>query len=233
MKERLNWLLDQDLGMDIGQGKMETSKVKEEDWANNWKYYFKPQPIGERVVIKPTWEDYDEEEGQVIVELSPGMAFGTGTHETTILCVEAVEKHIKSGDCLLDIGCGTGILTITGLLLGARQATAVDLDLDAVRIAKENADRNQVLHKANIMHGDLMEDVSGSFNVVVANIIADAIIEISKNVKEYLTDDGIFIASGIILDRIEDVEAALEEEGLSILEVKTMGGWAAVVSSYE
>ncbi|HZJ82582.1 MAG TPA: 50S ribosomal protein L11 methyltransferase [Clostridia bacterium] len=231
--KRMQWLLKQDLGIDIGTGKVDMSNVQEEDWAHNWKEHFKPQKVGDRIIIKPSWEDYTAEEGQVVLELDPGMAFGTGTHETTVLCIEALEKWIDSHVRLLDVGCGTGILAIAGLLLGAKEAIAVDLDLDAVRIAQENAKRNGVLHNAHIIHGDLMESVAGPFDIVVSNIIADAIIEISKDIKEYLIDDGIFIASGIILDRLGDVEIALKEAGLTILDVKVMGEWVAVVSRYE
>lgn len=233
IRNRMNWLLRQELGIDIGEGRVEISSVQEEDWANNWKQYFKPQKVGKKIVIKPSWEDYTSQEGEVVLELDPGMAFGTGTHETTILCIQALEEWVDSHTSLLDVGCGTGILAIAGLLLGAKSATAVDLDLDAVRVAKENAKRNEVLDKVYIIHGDLMENVVGSFDLVVSNIIADAIIEISGDIKEYLTQGGIFIASGIILDRVEDVRTALIRNGLSIIDVKIMGEWAAVVSRYE
>ncbi len=233
IKDRLNWLLKQDLGIDIGSGTLEIAKVKEEDWANNWKKYFKPKKVGKRLVIKPSWEDYSPNKEEIVLELDPGMAFGTGTHETTILCMKELEEWVDDSTNLLDVGCGTGILAIAGLLLGAKKAVAVDLDLDAVRVAGENAERNGVDHRIEVIHGDLLEKVEGEFEVVVSNIIADAIIAISKDIKGYLAPKGIFIASGIILDRIGDVETAIKDAGLSLVDTKTMGEWAVVVSRYE
>ena len=233
IRNRLEWLTKQDLGIDIGIAELKLSNVREEDWANNWKKYFKPKKIGKHLVVKPSWEEYNPSEGEVILELDPGMAYGTGTHETTILCVRALEAWITPDKTLLDVGTGTGILAITGILLGAKSTLAIDLDLDAVRIANENASRNKVTEKIDVVHGDLMDKVQGKFEVVVVNIIADVIIEITKGIREYLTDDGIFIASGIILDRIDDVEKAIKRAGLTIIEIKTMGEWAVVVSRYE
>jgi ribosomal protein L11 methyltransferase len=215
IRNRLEWLTKQDLGIDIGIAELKLSNVREEDWANNWKKYFKPKKIGKHLVVKPSWEEYNPSEGEVILELDPGMAFGTGTHETTILCVRALEDWITPDKTLLDVGTGTGILAITGILLGAKSALAIDLDLDAVRIANENASRNKVTEKIDVVHGNLMDKVQGKFEVVVVNIIADVIIEITKGIREYLTDDGIFIASGIILDRIDDVEKAIKRETIS------------------
>ena len=215
IRNRLEWLTKQDLGIDIGIAELKLSNVREEDWANNWKKYFKPKKIGKHLVVKPSWEEYNPSEGEVILELDPGMAFGTGTHETTILCVRALEDWITHDKTLLDVGTGTGILAITGILLGAKSTLAIDLDLDAVRIANENASRNKVTEKIDVVHGNLMDKVQGKFEVVVVNIIADVIIEITKGIREYLTDDGIFISFGIILDLIDDVEKAIK--GLSLL----------------
>jgi ribosomal protein L11 methyltransferase len=233
VKNRLEWLTKQDFGIDIGSGELRLSNVREEDWANSWKQYFKPKKIGKYLVIKPSWEEYHPLEGEVILELDPGMAFGTGTHETTILCARALEDWITHDKTLLDVGTGTGILAIAGILLGAKSALAIDLDFDAVRIAKENANRNKVAEKIEVVHGNLMDKVQEKFEVVVVNIIADVIIEITRGIKEYLTDDGIFIASGIILDRINDVEKAIKRAELTIIETKTMGEWAVVVSRNE
>jgi ribosomal protein L11 methyltransferase len=149
------------------------------------------------------------------------------------LCARALEDWITHDKTLLDVGTGTGILAIAGILLGAKSALAIDLDFDAVRIAKENANRNKVAEKIEVVHGNLMDKVQEKFEVVVVNIIADVIIEITRGIKEYLTDDGIFIASGIILDRINDVEKAIKRAELTIIETKTMGEWAVVVSRNE
>jgi ribosomal protein L11 methyltransferase len=192
IRNRLEWLTKQDLGIDIGIAELKLSNVREEDWANNWKKYFKPKKIGKHLVVKPSWEEYNPSEGEVILELDPGMAFGTGTHETTILCVRALEDWITPDKTLLDVGTGTGILAITGILLGAKSALAIDLDLDAVRIANENASRNKVTEKIDVVHGNLMDKVQGKFEVVVVNIIADVIIEITKGIREYLTEDHLY-----------------------------------------
>lgn len=233
IKDRLNWLIVQDFGIDIGPGSIELNNVREEDWANNWKQYFKPKKIGKYLVVRPGWEEYSPSEGEIILELDPGMAFGTGTHETTILCVKALEDWVAPNRNLLDIGTGTGILAIAGLLLGAKNALAVDSDSNAVRIAEKNAKNNGVADRMKVVHGNLMDEVHGKFEIVVVNIIADVIIEISKEVKRYLTASGIFIASGIILDRINDVERAIREAGFTIIETKTMGEWASVVGFNE
>lgn len=226
-------LLNKDLGIDLGTGIIELSNVKEEDWANNWKKYYKPHKIGKKIVIKPSWEAYIPQAGDVILELDPGMAFGTGTHETTTMCIELLEDKIFPHTKVLDVGCGTGILAIAALLLGAQSAVAIDIDSNAVQVAEGNAKINQVSDRIVIRQGNLMDEVEGRYDIVVANIIADAIIEISRYIRSYLEPDGVFIASGIILDRIQDVEDALKEQGLCIIERKTKGEWVAIVSRYE
>jgi len=226
-------LLKKDLGIDLGKGTIELSNVKEEDWANNWKKYYKPCKIGNKVVIKPSWESYVPEKGDIVLEMDPGMAFGTGTHETTSMCIELLEDRVSPHTRLLDIGCGTGILSIAALLLGANSAVAVDIDPNAVKVAEENAKMNNVSDRISIIQGNLLDKIEGKYDIIVANIIADVIIDISKHIKSYLNPEGIFIASGIIKDRVDDVESALTEQGFNIIEKKTKGEWVAIVSQYE
>ena len=152
---------------------------KEEDWLNNWKQYFNPIEVGEKILIRPTWRDDYEPNGRVVLNLDPGIAFGTGTHETTRLCLEALEKYVTADTQILDVGCGSGILAVAALLLGAKRAVGVDIDEMAVKTAKENATLNGVSDKIEIIHGNLTDKVSGTYNVVAANIVADAIILLS------------------------------------------------------
>lgn len=233
IRNSMTELLKKDLGIDLGKGTIELSNVKEEDWANNWKKYYKPHKIGNKVVIKPSWESYVPEKGDIVLELDPGMAFGTGTHETTSMCIELLENKISPQTRLLDVGCGTGILSIAALLLGAHSAVAVDIDPNAVRAAEENAKTNNVSDRISIIQGDLLDKIEDKYDIIVANIIADVIIDLSKHIDSYLNPGGIFIASGIIKDRINDVEFALAQQGFKITEKKIKGEWVAIVSEHE
>ncbi len=230
VKDRVQGLFTKDLGLDIGSCELELSSVKEEDWANNWKKYFKPKKVGERTVIKPTWEKYSPKEDEVVVEIDPGMAFGTGTHETTILCIRMLERYVDASSEVLDIGCGTGILSIVSVLLGAKGATAVDIDEDAIHIAKVNSMINNTGNRIKVVHGDLLDKVQGTFDIVIANIVSDAIIELSNNVNSYIKQNGLFIASGIILERLDEIERVLSNNGFHKVETMTLGEWAVVVS---
>lgn len=232
IRERIEWLKGQDLGFDVGSGELSLTSMHEEDWANNWKKYFKPVKVGQRIVVKPTWEEYLPQEGEIVLELDPGMAFGTGTHQTTILCIQELEKRVFPSCCVLDVGCGTGILAIASLLLGASHAVAVDIDANAVRIARQNAMQNGVLSRMDVLQGNLVDGVQGKYDLVVANIIADAIIALARPAKDLLKAGGIFIASGIILDRLDDVLKALEREGYDQMEYRTMDDWAVVVARH-
>lgn len=218
-------------GLDMGEGTVEVGKVNQSDWENEWKNYYKPVKVGEKIVVKPTWENYDKQEGDLILELDPGMAFGTGTHETTSMCIQALEKYVKSENTtVLDIGCGSGILSIAAGLLGSKNVIGVDLDPVAVKVSKENIELNNLSENIEVRHGNLMDVVSEKAEIVVANIIADIIIFLSKEVGNYLKEDGIFISSGIIHAKLDEVVEAIEEAGFEILEVNKKGEWAAVVS---
>lgn len=212
-------------------GEVITSQVDDSDWAENWKKYYKPKKIGERIVIKPSWEDYIETPGDLIVELDPGMAFGTGTHETTIMCTEALEAFVKPSSIVFDVGCGSGILSIVAAKLGASGVTAIDFDELCVRVTEENAEINGVSHLIQVKSGNLLDVIKGKADIVVANIVAEVIVILTKDLEEFLEPKGIFITSGIIIEKIPMVEAALTENNFSILEVKKMNSWACIIAS--
>ncbi len=219
-----------EFGLDIGSGEVSTLEVNDEDWSTSWKKYYKPTKIGNRMVIKPTWEEYEPQEEEIIIEMDPGMAFGTGTHETTAMCVEQLEKRITKDSTVFDIGTGSGILSVVAAKLGAKKVIGVDFDEVAVNVANENALENKVENIVEIKHGNLMDVVTEKADIVVANIIAEVIIILSKDIKKFLNKDGLFISSGIILDKMDSVKESLVENGLEVIEVETMGEWVAIVS---
>jgi ribosomal protein L11 methyltransferase len=228
IEDKINEL--KDFGIDIGEGKVVIKPVFEEDWANNWKKYYKPTKIGENIVIKPIWEEYKASEGEIIVEMDPGMAFGTGTHETTKMCIEALEGYVSKDSTVFDIGTGSGILAIAAAKLGAKKVVGVDLDPVAVDSAKSNVGFNE-LNNIEILHGNLMDVVEGKANIVVANIIAEVIIFLTEDVKNFIEPNGYFITSGIIKDRREDVKSKLISSGFKILEDNTLGEWCCIVAT--
>lgn len=217
-------------GLDIGEGSVSLSNVNESDWANEWKKYYKPTKVGKKIVVKPSWEEYEKQEGDLIIELDPGMAFGTGTHETTSMCIRELENYVDETKTVFDIGCGSGILAIAAAQLGAKEVVAGDLDEVAVKVSKENCEINNVSYKVVVKHGSLFEVVDSKADVIVANIIADIIKILAKDVSKFLKDDGVFISSGIILAKIDEVCEALEENGFEIVKVERLGEWSAIVS---
>ncbi len=219
-----------DFGIDIGEGSVSLDQVNEADWANAWKAYYKPTKVGQRVVVKPTWEDCAIQDGDLIIELDPGMAFGTGTHETTSMCIRELEKYVNKDSKVFDIGCGSGILAIAAAKLGAKEVVAVDLDEVAVKVAKENVLENKVEENVSVMHGNLTDVIKDKADVIVANIIADIIKILAKDVQNFMKEDAIFISSGIILDKVEEVKESLIENGFEIVEVQKLGEWSAIVS---
>jgi len=198
--------------------------LKEEDWETSWKAYFKPIRIGGHFLIKPTWESVDILEGDIVLELDPGMAFGTGTHPTTTLCLRTLEGVVKPGQRVFDLGTGSGILAIAAAKLGAK-VDAVDLDSVAIRVAHENVDLNRVNDRVRVVRGDLGTVLTGQADVVIANIIADVILILLPDLKRLLHPDGEFLASGIIENRAEDVEEGLKEAGFEIVERLEDSGW--------
>ncbi len=206
---------------------VETEGVEQEDWQNGWRKYYHPMDIGSRLAIVPSWQEYDTDRVKLI--LDPGLAFGTGGHETTSLCLEALDQRVRGGERVLDIGTGSGILAIAALKLGAASAEGVDIDPVAVRTAGENAALNGVADKLTVLVGDLSDKASGKYDIITANIVANAIISLAPSVPGLMADGAAFIASGIIDSRKDEVIAALEKAGLSVQEVKEKRGWECIV----
>ncbi len=222
--------------VDIGEATIEKSQTEDIDWMNNWKKYWKPFKVDEHIIIKPTWETVEDvPEDTLVVELDPGTAFGTGTHHTTRLCITQLKKYMQPGQEVLDVGCGSGILSIIALLLGAKEASATDVDIHAVEAAIENARVNGIESDIyTVLTGDVISDADfrhkvgeHKFDMVLANIFAEIIIPLSGVVKEMMKPGALFITSGIIDEREEDVRKALTENGFEIMEVTHSGGWVS------
>ena len=199
---------------------------KNEDWENNWKKYFKPMPVGKRLLIHPVWEQDYEAHGRCVIHLEPGLAFGSGTHDTTRLCLESIEKYAYPGKTMLDVGCGSGILSVSALLLGADSALGVDIDALAVKTARENGETNGFTEpKYKVVKGSLTDNVTGRYDIIAANIVADIVIKLCEDVKDFMNDGAVFITSGIIVPRENDVLEAFEKNGLEVIERHESGGW--------
>jgi ribosomal protein L11 methyltransferase len=207
--------------------KLETSGIEQEDWQNAWKKYYHAMDIGQRLAIVPGWETYDTD--RIVITMDPGMAFGTGTHETTSLCLETLDSMVKGGERVLDIGTGSGILAIAALKLGAAEAEGVDIDPMCVRTAGENAKRNGVAEHFTVLVGDLSDKASGKYNIITANIVAAAILSLAPHVPVLMAPGARFIASGIIDTRKDEVLAGLRAAGLEPVEIKEKRGWVCVI----
>ena len=206
---------------------VELGTVAEIDWNEYWKKFFHTSLIGNRLAVVPAWEEYENKEERKILKIDPGAAFGTGTHATTSLCLEFLEQYTNQNDTVLDIGCGSGILSIAGVILGAKNAIGVDIDECAVKVAKENAVMNGVEERTEYIHGDLAEKVQGKFDIVCANIVADVVIRLLSNVGEYMKPDGILIASGIIAPRADEVRKSIIDNGFKIEQELVREEWHA------
>ncbi|NLZ53982.1 MAG: 50S ribosomal protein L11 methyltransferase [Thermoanaerobacteraceae bacterium] len=230
IKDRINQLPS--YGLNIGRGEVAVTIISEANWGEAWKKYYKPTHIGKNIVIKPSWEEYQPKaDEEVVIELDPGMAFGTGTHETTILCLEILEEYIKKDFTVIDIGCGSGILSIACGKLGAKEVLAIDKDENAVKVASENIKRNNLDKCIKAIKGDKLRDIDFKADIIVANIIADVVIDLTKDVGLYLKDGGVFISSGIIKDRKLSVVEALEKNGFDVIRQFEKGEWVALVSA--
>ncbi len=200
-----------------------------EGCLENWKKYFNPINVGEKILIRPIWRNDYNANGRIVINLEPGLAFGTGTHETTRLCLEALEKYIFKGAKMLDVGCGSGILSVSGLLLGADSAIGIDIDEMAVKASKENAKLNNVSDRYTAIKGNLTDEVEGTFDVITANIVADAIIMLSNDIEKLMNEKTVYIMSGIIDTRLNDVISALPKS-LEIIEQYEEKGWLCLVA---
>ncbi len=217
---------------------VETADLQEEDWATAWKDYYHPIKIGQRVVVCPSWESYRPDAGELVIQLDPGMAFGTGTHHTTMLCVQGLERHVKAGDRVLDLGTGSGILSIAALLLGAKEALGVDIDPVAVGVAEENAAVNGLGDRFTALCGCVPQDAAlverltqaGPYDVIAANIVADVIIAVAPVLPAFMRPGGVVITSGIIDTRSGEVADALTRAGLQLAATDEAGGWVAMTA---
>ncbi len=212
----------------LGSLALDVQDVEDKDWAENWKQFYKPFRIGSHLVVKPTWERYAVQPGDVLIELDPGMAFGTGTHETTHMCMELLEKHLRPGLRVMDVGAGSGILAIAAAKLGADPVLAIDIDPDAVKVAAENVALNGVGDRVRVICGDLVKSQAMPCDVAVANIVADAICLLAGPLTQHLEKGGLLLCSGIIREREPDVLAAAQAAGYKVAERLAMGEWVAL-----
>lgn len=218
---------------DGGSLEVTVSVSDDSQWKDKWKEFFHPSRITERLVVKPSWEEYRAEPDDLVIEIDPGMAFGTGTHETTSLCMKLMEKYFgEFGENVkvLDVGCGSGILSIAASLLGAGEVLGVEIDKDAVQVARENVQLNKCDDNVRVIEGDLTKGIDFKGDIIVANLMADLVMMLSKSAREHLEDGGIFISSGILADKEKVVSEAITDAGFTIEEVMVDGEWCAIAA---
>lgn len=215
----------------------DTAAGDDSEWLYKWQEHFKPARVGDRIVVKPSWEDYEPEEDDLVIEMDPGMAFGSGLHETTAMCIRALEKILHGagadtgeGIRILDVGTGTGILAIAGVLLGAGEALGIDIDPEAVRVAGENIEKNGMSGRVSAQYGDLTEGVDYQADILVANLMADLVIRFSPAAANHLGPGGWYVTSGILDVKEKTVSKAIREAGFAIEEVLHDGEWCAVIA---
>lgn len=216
-------------GFDLGQLSVLSGAVQDKDWSEYWKRFYKPFRAGKKLVVKPSWENYDPLEGDLVMELDPGMAFGTGTHETTSLCVKLIEKY-GVGEHMLDVGTGSGILAIAAALLDAKRVTAVDIDPMAVEVARENVRKNKLESIIQVKEGDLTQGLDEVYDMAVANILAEVIMILTEPLKKHLRKNSLFLCSGIIVDKKDEVIQNLQQTGYEIIETVQDGDWVAIAT---
>lgn len=218
---------------DAGSLEITVSESDDSQWKDKWKEFFHPSRITDRLVVKPSWEEYEPEADDLVIEIDPGMAFGTGTHETTSLCMKFMERYMAEfGDDVkvLDVGCGSGILSIAASLLGSREVLGVEIDKDAVQVARENVQMNNCQDNVKVIEGDLTKGIDFRGDIIVANLMADLVMLLSESAKEHLEDGGIFISSGILVEKEQVVSEAIVNAGFTIEEVMTDGDWCAIAA---
>ena len=228
VRQRLAELSREDFGIVMGSLALEMQSVADEDWSENWKKYYKPFRIGTHLVVKPTWEPYAPEPDDLMIELDPGKAFGTGTHETTNMCMQLLEKHLSDGMRVMDVGTGSGILAIAAAKLGAKDVLAIDIDPDAVKVARENVVLNKADGRVRVVKGDLVKGEAMPCELAVANIVADAICMLAGPLTRHLVRGGLLICSGIIREREQDVLAAAKAAGYQVADRLEKGEWVAL-----
>jgi ribosomal protein L11 methyltransferase len=217
--------------IDIGRNTVEISEVNEEEWATAWKKYYNPVKISEKFTIVPTWEEYEPvTSDELIIELDPGMAFGTGTHPTTVMCIQALERTVKPGNAVIDVGTGSGVLSIASALLQADPVQALDLDEVAVKSARLNVKLNKVQNTVTVRQNNLLDDISDQADIVVANILAEIILRFNDKALEVVKPGGYFITSGIIQQKKQQVKDALVNSGFLIEEIMVMEDWVAIIA---
>ena len=217
--------------VDLGPLTVDVYVEDDSEWKDNWKEFFKPKKVGKRIVVKPTWYDYEKEEGDLVIEIDPGMAFGTGTHETTSLCLRLMEDYMQDGDKVLDVGCGSGILAIAGALLGSPEVLGVEIDPVAVGIAQENLELDGVTDVARAQYGDLTKGIDFKAEIVVANLMADLVMMLSADVAKHILPGGKYISSGILVEKRDQVAAVIRDCGFDIVEIREDGMWCAIVAT--
>lgn len=233
IKNSLKSLEDSNIGISLGTLRIDYKAADDSAWKDKWKEYFKPLHIGDNIVIKPSWEDYSKKANELIIEIDPGMAFGSGTHATTSMCIELLEKYVNSSTKVIDIGTGSGILAIASALLGSNKVLGLDINKDAVIVAKENVNKNNLSEKIEIIESDLLSGAKGKYDIAVANIIADAVIMLTNDVSKILENNAMYIVSGILQEREKDVIAKAESCGFKTIDILHKDEWSAIAFAHK